>query len=204
MCRAQRSNSDGPGMLLPTSEVEMIRLPINGLSNGDHPIAITVAVEQVEGIFPEFVGTVQISGMLSKVGKKIVLELVASGTARLTCDYSLEVFDEHIEATFSLAYLQDTELYLRQPNQQQRIEDDPYALRLLREDDTFVDITTDVAEELSVRLPIKRVAPQFRHMTFAEYARTVLGDRVHVAASNALRTDSPWSSLEQLNGENRT
>jgi len=191
-------------MPLPTSEVEMIRLPINGLSNGDHPIAITVAVEQVEGIFPEFIGDVHVSGMLSKMGKKIVLDLVARGTARLTCDYSLEMFDEHIEATFSLAYLQDTELYLRQPNQQKRIEDDPYALRLLREDDTFVDITTDIAEELSVRLPIKRVAPQFRHMTFAEYARTVLGDCVHVAASDASRTNNPWSSPEQLNGENRT
>lgn len=191
-------------MPLPTSEVEMIRLPINGLSNGDHPIAITVAVEQVEGIFPEFIGDVHVSGMLSKMGKKIVLDLVARGTARLTCDYSLEMFDEHIEATFSLAYLQDTELYLRQPNQQKRIEDDPYALRLLREDDTFVDITTDIAEELSVRLPIKRVAPQFRHMTFAEYARTVLGDCVHVAASDDSRTNNPWSSPEQLNGENRT
>lgn len=182
----------------------MIRLPINGLSNGDHTIAVTVAVEHVESIFPEFVGDVHINGVLSKVGKKIVLDLVACGTARLTCDYSLEIFDEHIEAMFSLAYLQDTELFLRQPNQQQHIEDDPYALRLLREDDTFVDITTDVAEELSVRLPIKRVAPQFRHMTFAEYARSVLGDRVHVVASGTPPTDNPWSALRQFNGNDRT
>jgi uncharacterized metal-binding protein YceD (DUF177 family) len=76
--------------------------------------------------------------------------------------------------------MQDTELFLRQPNQQQRIEEDPYALRLVRDDDTFVDVTADVAEELSVRLPIKRVAPQYRAMTFAEYAQTVLGNRVRV------------------------
>jgi len=179
---------------------EMICLPINGLSNGEHPIAMTVAVEDIEGIFPEFVGTVAIGGTLSKLGKKILLDLEVRGVARLTCDYSLEMFDEQIEATFSLAFMQDTELCMRQPNHRQRIEEDPYALRLLRDDDTSVDITADVAEELSVRLPIKRVAPQFRHMTFAEFAHELFGDRIHVAASDYPQADHPWSALEGLNG----
>jgi uncharacterized metal-binding protein YceD (DUF177 family) len=158
----------------------MVRIPISGISNGQHPIAMVVAASEVDGIFPEFIGQVQIEGSLNKVGKKIVVSLVARGTARLTCDYSLESFDELIEAEFVLSFMQDTELFLRQPNQQQRIEEDPYALRLVRDDDTFVDVTADVAEELSVRLPIKRVAPQYRAMTFAEYAQTVLGNRVRV------------------------
>ncbi|MCX8051689.1 MAG: DUF177 domain-containing protein [Chlorobi bacterium] len=180
----------------------MVRVPINGLSNGEHAIAMVVEATEVEGIFPEFIGDVSVSGVLHKTGKKFVLQLVVRGTARLTCDYSLEPFDEPIEAEFALSYVQDTELYLRQPNQRQRIENDPYALRLLREDDTFVDITADVAEELSVRLPIKRVAPQFRHMTFAEYARTVLGDTAHVHDDSAEHRTNPWSALEQLRNHN--
>ncbi len=176
----------------------MVRIPINGLSNGDHPITMSIPVTDVEGIFPEFIGQVNIEGSLSKVGKKLVLTLIARGTAQLTCDYSLELFDEAIEAEFTLSFLQDTELYLRQPNQRQRIEDDPYSLRLLRDDDTFVDITTDVAEELSVRLPIKRVAPTYRSMTFAEYAKTMLGDRVRVEDSPQHNQDNPWTALDQL------
>lgn len=177
----------------------MIRLPINGLSNGVHPVEVRVECTQVEGIFLEFIGEVDVRGTLTKTGKKLIFDLVARGTARLVCDYSLELFDEEIVAPFTLSYLQDTELFLRQPDQRRRIEDDPYALRLLREDDTFVDITADVAEELSVRLPIKRVAPQYRHMTFAEYARKYLNGVVHVVEEEQTPRHSAWAAaLEQL------
>ncbi|MCX7930171.1 MAG: DUF177 domain-containing protein [Chlorobi bacterium] len=175
----------------------MVRIPINGLSNGEHPIALVVPVTEVDGIFPEFIGDIRVSGVLHKTGKKLVLQLAVQGTAHMTCDYSLEQFNEAIEAEFALSFVQDTELYLRQPNPQQRIDDDPYALRILREDDTFVDLTSDIAEELSVRLPIKRVAPQFRHMSFAEYAQDVLGDTAHVHQTQT-RTDNPWSALNKI------
>lgn len=176
----------------------MISIPINGVSNGEHPFTMVHDVSEIDGIFPEFIGQVKIVGTLRKTGKKLVVELTVRGTARLTCDYSLESFEEPIEASFVLSYLQDTELYLRQPNQQQRIEDDPYQLRLIREDDTLVDITADVAEELSVRLPIRRIAPHYRHMTFAEYAKSVLGGRVRVEDDMAPQGNSPWAVLEKL------
>lgn len=159
----------------------MVRLPINGLSNGEHPVAVTVQCSEVDGIFPEFIGDVVITGTLTKAGKRLVLTLRAKATAELACDYSLESFHETIEAEFTLSFLQDTSVYLRESNHQQRIEDDPYAVRPLRDDDTFVDITRDIAQELSVRLPIKRVAPQYRHMTFAEFARSQLNGNVQVA-----------------------
>ncbi|GIV54292.1 MAG: hypothetical protein KatS3mg039_0810 [Candidatus Kapaibacterium sp.] len=176
----------------------MVRIPINGLSNGEHPVAMDVPATEVEGIFPEFIGQVHIEGSLSKVGKKLLVSLTARCTAQLTCDYSLESFEEMIEAEFSLSFMQDTELFLRRPDQAQRIEDDPYSLRLLRDDDTFVDITSDIAQELSIRLPIKRVAPQYRAMTFAEYAKTVLGNAARVEDDDSHRGDGPWAVLNQL------
>ncbi|MCS6999292.1 MAG: YceD family protein [Bacteroidota bacterium] len=180
----------------------MVRIPINGLSNGEHPISLVVPATEIEGIFPEFIGDVYISGTLQKTGRKLVIALNVRGTARLTCDYSLELFEEAIEAEFALSFLQDTELYLRRLSPNKQIEDDPYALRILREDDTSIDLTADLAEELSVRLPIRRVAPQFRDMTFAEYVQKVLGGSVRVTLDGTSRADDPWSVLKKIQDNN--
>lgn len=176
----------------------MVSISLNGITNGEHSFSLVHDVSEVDGIFPEFIGQVRIAGTLRKTGKKLVVELTVRGTARLTCDYSLESFDEPVEASFVLSYLQDTELFLRQPNQRHRIEDDPYQLRLIREDDTRVDITTDVAEELSVRLPMRRIAPQYRHMTFADYAKTILDGRIRVKEDQAPQDKSSFEALKQL------
>ena len=137
----------------------MVRIEIQGLKEGKHQIVLSKDASEIEGIFPEFEGVVTVEGTLMKIAQRLAFSATISGTARLVCDYSLQKYTETVSCPISMSFSLNTELFLM--NRESEVQD-AYDVVVLREDEKFIDITEEVAQELSVHLPLKRLAPEFR------------------------------------------
>jgi uncharacterized metal-binding protein YceD (DUF177 family) len=160
---------------------------IQGLRDGLYDVWLTAPAESIADMAPEFFGEVTLRGTLEKVGRRYTFVGTARCQARLICDRTLEEYTEWIEATVEVAYLADTDLFLLRQGEQR---DRTYELQVIREDDTHIDLTEEVRQELAVHLPMKRVAPAYRNVTFEElypqYAAPSQGD------------DERWAPLRKL------
>lgn len=164
-----------------------LSIRIQGLRDGHYDIFLTAPVESIADMAPEFVGEITLTGTLEKVGRRYTFVGIARCQAQLLCDRTLEEYTEWIEAEIEVAYLADTDLYLlRQAEQRDRT----YELQVIREDDTHIDLSEEVRQELAVHLPMKRIAPAYRDIPFEQlypqYAAPPAGE------------DDRWAPLRQL------
>ena len=177
----------------------MVNIGIQGLKDGSHEIEISVPVSEVEGIFPEFTGQVTIKGLLRKIGKRITIKCTAKCTANLECDYSLSMYQEHIQTEITLNYLLDTELTQISNSD---IELETSDVHVIREDEKTLDITKELAEELSVSLPMKRISPEFRDKKLED----IIGDKDQLIDGYSNNTQIPdedrWSVLKKIKFSN--
>lgn len=176
----------------------MIRIPIQGLSDGKHQVNIILPITDVEGIFPEFLGDVSINGELQKIGKRLALTLSVKGIASLECDYSLNLYQEEIQSKLELNYLQDTELVRLHSDD----DDNSENVRVIREDDKFIDITIEVAQELSVSLPMKRIAPEYRDKDIAEIFNHDVHLQIDSSDESVLPDEDRWEALKKIKFKN--
>lgn len=168
----------------------MITIPIQGLKDGSHTVEVRVQTSEVEGLIPEFSGEVILSGTLTKLGKRMNLVGKATASALLQCDYSLEDFTEEVVAEIEMSFVLDTELYIiRRENP----VDETYDVHVVREDEKTLDVTEEVAQELSVRLPLKRVAPQYRDKDIKD----IIGN-TYLDSGESTNTDATPSAFEAL------
>lgn len=165
----------------------MIPIYIQGIKDGEYDINITVAVEEVENMFPEFFGEIEIVGILRKLGNRYTVELKARCYANLVCDMTLTSYVESIETEFKCSYLANTELFWQQNELEQ--DDDE---RVIHEDAKYIDIGNDIREQLAVNLPLKKVAPEFRDKDlediYPQYSKK----------NDIEETDSRWEPLKKL------
>ncbi|MBL7999422.1 MAG: hypothetical protein JNL32_12400 [Candidatus Kapabacteria bacterium] len=175
----------------------MLRIPIQGLGDGNYPFDIQSGAADVEGLYPEYSGDVRVTGELSKIGKRVTLSAVATASAVLVCDYSLNEFTEEITAPIAMSFVFDTGLYLLRRDEQ---HDDTYEVHVLREDETYLDITLEVAQELSVLLPLKRVSPEYRN----KEAKDIINDEhlLRDTETTPMTDDDRWSALKSINFKN--
>ncbi|MEN3026728.1 MAG: DUF177 domain-containing protein [Chlorobiota bacterium] len=164
-----------------------LSIRIQGLRDGIHQIQLTAVAEGIPEMAPEFVGEVTLIGTLEKIGRRYTFVGIARCQARLVCDRSLEEYTEWIEAPIEVAYLADTDLYLL--SQAER-RDRTYEVQLIREDDTHIDLTEEARQELAVRLPMKRIAPQYRDIPFEELYPQY--------AAPSKTPDERWAPLRRL------
>jgi uncharacterized metal-binding protein YceD (DUF177 family) len=170
----------------------MLGISIKSLSDGKYPVNISTDAAQVADMFPEFTGSVVVTGDLQKLGRRYIFTGTASCDAHLLCDMSGEEFTERINAPLALNYVANTNLFLEQMD-----DPDPEPPYYIREDDVTIDITEVIRQELAVNLPLKRVAPAYRDKEFA-----TLHPQYDAEASNSddsKEIDPRWAALKNIN-----
>ena len=174
----------------------MIEIPIQGMKDGEQHLHLECNAEEVRGAFSEFHGPISVEARIRKVGKRINVELQAQCAALLTCDYSLKEFDENIIAELSINYMIDTELYLRH---REEGAEEVYDVHAVHEESKVIDMTSEIIEELAVRLPLKRIAPELRDKNLEDLVdKRFLDD----SGEDHMSMPDAWSVLKNLNIEN--
>jgi uncharacterized protein len=202
----QTNSGQRPVPKLPPKESKAVLVvSIKGLQDDKYALEVSAETTEITGIadvFPEFVGAIHVRGDLRKIVKRYLITATASCDARLTCDVSGEEFLERIEAVLKLEYVADTRLFLEMLK---KSDDDPEPPYYIRDDDTSIDLTDIVRQELIVALPLKRVAPAYRHTSFEEMFPEHAADAGNAAnAPDSAETpeDAPidprWAALKGI------
>lgn len=173
----------------------MIDISIVGKRDGNHPFSIERPVSDVPGLGSEFIGSVRTEGVLRKLGSRYTVEADVEGLARLTCDRSLEEFDEPLTASIDLQFVVDNDLAL---SQRGRIADlDDEEVRGLREEEKAIDITEDVRQVLTLSVPFRKVAPAYRDKEL-EDIHPAMRERGTADADGSEPIDERWAALKNL------
>ncbi len=173
----------------------MIDISIVGIRDGNHPFTIETPVSDIPGLAPEFIGTVRTEGVLRKLGSRYTVEADVEGTARLTCDRSLEEFDEPLVASIDLQYVVDHDLAVQQRGRIADLDDEE--VRGLREEDKVIDITEDVRQVLTLSIPFRKVAPAYRDKEL-EDIHPAMRERGTTPEDGSEPVDERWAALKNL------
>lgn len=185
----------------------MIAIPIQGMGDGVHNVMISVPVENIEGIFPEFFGNVVVEGQIQKIGSRYSFKGTAECQASLTCDRSLTDYAEPIKAEIAASYMANSDLVKTAEGAVSK--DDK--VHLIRSDQREIDITDAVREELAVNIPMKRVAPEYRDKELGEIFPDVAAkDTDGIPLKKSLKEkplkedeiDDRWAALKKLKFKN--
>jgi uncharacterized metal-binding protein YceD (DUF177 family) len=173
----------------------MLTVSIKGLADGKYPVEMSAECRDVENMFIDFFGLLTVTGTLRKYRKRHILELHAEADAMLICDVSGEEYVQSIETDFLLEYIADTHLAVIQ-SEKSDVEPPFY----IRDDDTSIDITDEIRQEMAVRLPLKRVAPAYRGKEFSEIFPNHSADITEDAgaATDDKPTDPRWAALKNI------
>ncbi len=170
----------------------MLKIPLQEVKDGMIDVSLTTDASDIVGLFPEFFGIISLSGTLNKVGKVYNFMGKATCMARLICDRTLTEFTEEITAPLVVSYLADTQVFLMP---EATTKDN---MHIIREDDLFIDISVEVAEELALHLPMKRIAPQFRDKDWDEIESIITKD----TTNKEEKIDERWSALKNIHLNN--
>lgn len=171
----------------------MLKVRVHGIKDGLHEIDETADVSTIEDIFPEFIGQIELKGNLRKLGKRFSFSGTAECQALLLCDISLTEYREMIKTDIKISFIADTELYLLQGENEYN-EKDEYAIR---DDEEYCDLTKEVCEQLSLKLPMKRIAPNLRDKKFEEIYPELAADSEN-AGKKEEQLDDRWAALKKL------
>lgn len=167
----------------------MLKISIRTLNDGDNPVELSENSEKTDGIFSEFFGLVEFTGIVKRQSDRYIVKGKASCQANLICDLSNEHFIETIETEINAVYVVDNFLYDKTKDTLDELHGEIY----MRDDDLFIDITEEVKQELAISLPLKRIAPAYRD----KKAEDIYPD--YVNTSSELPEDSRWEALKKLN-----
>jgi uncharacterized metal-binding protein YceD (DUF177 family) len=170
----------------------MLEISVKGVQEGRQEIELNCPAVEICGSFPEFVDEVQVDVELMKIGQRYQLKCHAECDALLICDYSLKEFRERISAEFSVEYVFNTELFLQQ---QEQGEIDAFDVHAIHEDESSINITDDVVQELAVRIPLKRISPEFREKSLEDI---VDKDFLDDGRAQEGRAEETWSVLKNI------
>lgn len=162
----------------------MIKIDIHGMKDGEFKINLNTKISEIECLFEEFFGNIDLNGTIKKIGNRFTLISKAEVMVRLTCDRSLKIYEEKISCDVNLAFIADTKAFLE--STERDIDSDI----LIREDAQFIDITSEVIELLALNLPMKRIAPEYRDKDITEIFPEI-SDGINV-------TDERWAKLKDF------
>lgn len=135
----------------------MLKIYIHGLKDGNYDIRLNAFVNELQSISEEFFGEINFTGNMRIIGKRYSITGTAECLAKFQCDLSLREFEQNITAKLNCAYLANNELYYF--NRNNGIKET--AEVIIHEDEKYIDLTTDIIEELMVHLPMRRIHPDF-------------------------------------------
>lgn len=167
----------------------MINIFIHGLKDGEHPFDLIVPVEEVDDMFPEFIGNIEINGKIRVLGNRFTLFCTAKCNTRLICDISLKEFEHPVEVEFSISYHANTDLYWLNKDSEKNSESEI----VIHEDLKEIDISTEIREQLALSLPMKRISPEYEGKSFEEIHPELF--QIKEQEDNA---DERWSALKNI------
>ncbi|MFY8001028.1 MAG: YceD family protein [Candidatus Kapaibacteriota bacterium] len=169
----------------------MLIISIKGLVDGKYPVEASADCSEIPYIFEEFVGTISIMGTLRKHGKRYLFDVSAQAPVRLICDISGEEYEETVTTEFSLEYIANT--MLANLNADKTDTEPPF---YIREDDTTIDLSDEVRQELAISLPMRRIAPQYRTKEFIEIFPAFAEHQPETTNEGGI--DPRWAALQSI------
>jgi uncharacterized metal-binding protein YceD (DUF177 family) len=170
-----------------------ITLDIKGLGDGKHDVERDIPSKEVEGMFDEFFGDIELDGSITKSGSRYKVSLELFCKANLICDISAEEFVEEILTNLELSFVADTERYFIQKDKE--FDDDPEIF--FHEEDNTLDITQEVVEQLAVSLPMKKVSPKYEDKDFKDIFPKISAENEEEKNSDEV-VDARWEKLKNL------
>lgn len=171
----------------------MIKIYIQGMEDGIRDVDMDVPVEEAPGIYPEFFGLIEINGQLRKIGDRFSFTGEAQCSAELKCDRSLKDYEEMIQAEIKISFLAGN---MHEHTQEELENKENENTIIIGDEDKEIDITDIITEELSVNLPLKRIAPEYRDKEFDEIYPEYSADKNEKNESNEI--DDRWSALKDV------
>ncbi|MCX6154740.1 MAG: DUF177 domain-containing protein [Candidatus Kapabacteria bacterium] len=167
----------------------MFRILIHGIKDGEYKLNLSADASQIGFLPEEFFGTVTFTGLMRKITKKISITGTAGCTASLVCDRTLTDYNEEISASVSVSYLTDSFLFLNRSSN----DSSDSELIIIHEDEKEIDLTEEITQQLSVSLPMKRLAPDVREIDIND-----LFPEIEIISSEATIGDDRWSKLKNV------
>jgi len=128
----------------------MLTVDISSLSPGIHHRAFAPSATEVE-LDPTTFEDVEVEAELQYHRDRILVKLSASATAHLTCDRTLEPYEQPVEGHYGLLF--------GPPEMVGQEGDEFEEVRPLTPSDQEIDLTDVVRDTLLLALPQRRVAP---------------------------------------------
>jgi uncharacterized metal-binding protein YceD (DUF177 family) len=168
----------------------MIKIYIQGIKDGVYDVEQEIPVSDVPEIYPEFFGNISLKGKLRKFADRYTFTGTAECSANFICDISATEYSDVVTAEINTSYLMDSK---QRNNKHSDAENPEEGVKLIAEEDKFIDLSDDVREELAVNIPMKKVAPQFSDKSFEEIFPEYSADS---KVKNDI--DDRWSILNKL------
>ena len=151
---------------------DRLSVSLAGFKRGSRSFLVEVPSASISEFPVEFKDVVVIEGTVHHLDTKFYVEANIFAVATLECDRSLQEYKEEITAELALEFEFNSEL----AKQQKEAIPDGEELRGLFEEANEIDLTDDVRQELTLALPMKRTAPQFRDLPFEDIHPDSIGD----------------------------
>lgn len=131
----------------------MLFLNVHSLSNGKHNVEIE---GKAEGEFDteKLNSLITVKGTLLVHNDKFMFTGTATTKANLTCDLSMEQYEELLETNLEITVLKGVK-------EEYQTEEDENTI-YIGEEEKKANITDIVVQELLVKIPMKKVAPKYR------------------------------------------
>jgi uncharacterized protein len=128
----------------------MLTVDISSLSSGIHHLEFSPSASAVE-LDPTSFADIQVETELQYHRDRILVKLDARATATLTCDRTLQSYEEPVEGHYSLLF--------GPPSMVGQEGDEFEEVRPLTPSDQEIDLTDVVRDTLLLALPQRRIAP---------------------------------------------
>lgn len=143
----------------------MIKIYIQGIKDGAYDVEQEAPAEEIPEIYPEFFGNIRLTGKLRKFADRYTFTGKAECSARFICDLTATEYTDLVTAEINTSYIMES----KQRNSKHSDALTPEeGVKIVSEEDKYIDLSDDVREELAVNVPMKKVAPQYRDKSFED------------------------------------
>jgi uncharacterized metal-binding protein YceD (DUF177 family) len=163
-----------------------LQISIEGLRRGSRTFELTVEARQISGLVEEYNGMVHVEGTIHRIGDRLHVDVEIDAIADLVCDLSLEQYEEDIRSELTVEYQFDNDL----ASEQDASPDEDWKVKGLFEHARTIDLEDDIRQELTLALPMKRIAPRHRDQSIED-----LHPDLHSGESPS---DERWDALKKL------
>ncbi len=163
----------------------MLTIDITSLSTGIHHVEFAPSASQAN-LDPTTFSDVQVDAELQYHRDRILVKMHATATAELTCDRTLQPYDEALEGQYNVLF--------GPPSMVGQEGDEFEEVRPLDASDREIDLTDMVRDTLLLAIPQRRIAPGAED----EPIEREFGGTDDADEDDSAPVDPRWSALEEL------